>query len=180
MAADVATTRTSPRVRRSGAAAPGALARPAEARAAAQQVLRVLPRAMDAMRLAMRAKLDGPLTVPQFRALNYVDRHPGASVSALAAMLGVKLATASAMVDRLVRAGHLQSRGSAADRRRSELRLCDAGKAVLERIRSQTLADLAGSLQGRSSAELQALVAGLAVLDLAFTAGPPPAPIAAE
>lgn len=136
--------------------------------AAALQVMRVLPRAMDAMRLAMRAKLDGPLTVPQYRALNFVDRHPGSSVSALAGFLGVTLATASALVDRLVRAGHLQSQGSLADRRRSELTLCDGGKAVLERIRGQTRADLARALSGLTPAELQALVDGLGVLEAAF------------
>ena len=60
---------------------PGGPAAAVSAEAAAQQVMRVLPRAMDAMRLAMRAKLDGPLTVPQFRALNFVDRHPDSSIS---------------------------------------------------------------------------------------------------
>lgn len=139
-----------------------------DAQAAAQQVMRVLPRAMDAMRRAMRSQLDGPLTVPQFRGLNFINREPGSSVSALAGFLGVTLATASAMVDRLVRAGHLQSRGSLSDRRRSELYINDSGKAVLERMHRQTRADLARALQGRSAAELQALVDGLVVLDAAF------------
>lgn len=130
--------------------------------------MRVLPRAMDAMRRAMRLQLDGPLTVPQFRGLNFVDLHPGSSVSALAGFLGVTLATASAMVDRLVRAGHLRSQGSATDRRRAELFICDSGKAVLERMRRQTRSDLARALQGRTPAELQALVDGLGVLEAAF------------
>jgi len=135
---------------------------------AATQVMAVLPRVMDAMRVAMRAQLDGPLTVPQFRGLNFIDHHPGSSVSALAGFLGVTLATASAMVDRLVRAGHLQTRGSAIDRRRLELHLCESGKAVLERMREQTRADLAQALEGRTPRELQALVEGLRVLEAAF------------
>jgi len=149
----------------SGAAAP---AEPPDARAAAVRVMQVLPRVMDAIRLAMRSQLDGPLTVPQFRGLNFIDRHPGSSVSALAAFLGVTLATASAMADRLVRAGHLQSQGSASDRRRAELSLRDSGKAVLERMRAQTRDDLARVLSLRTAPELAALVDGLAVLDSAF------------
>ncbi len=127
-----------------------------------------LPRVMDAIRLAMRSQLDGPLSVPQFRGLNFIDRSPGCSISALAGFMGVTLATASAMADRLVRAGYLQAQGSSTDRRRSELNICAAGKAVLERMRCQTEADLARALQGRSGAELAALVQGLHVLDAAF------------
>jgi DNA-binding MarR family transcriptional regulator len=147
---------------------------PDPAQAAATRVMQVLPQVMDAMRLAMRAQLDGsltvPLTVPQFRGLNFVDRYPGSSVSALAAFLGVTLATASAMADRLVRAGYLLSQGSASDRRCAELSLCASGKAVLERMRAQTCDDLARVLSQRSAQELAALVDGLGVLDSAFAA----------
>ena len=140
---------------------------PAAALAAAE-VMAVLPGVMDAMRQVMRAQLHGPLTVPQFRGLNFIDHHPGSSVSALAGFLGVTLATASAMAHRLVRAGHLQAQGSLADRRRTELHLCASGKALLERMRQQTCADLACALQGRSAPELSLLVAGLQVLAQAF------------
>lgn len=146
---------------------PAPAANPA-AELAAAEVMAVLPGVMDAMRQAMRAQLDGPLTVPQFRGLNFIDHHPGSSVSALAGFLGVTLATASAMADRLVRAGHLQSQGSLVDRRRTELHICASGKALLERMRHQTCADLARALQGRSAPELNALVAGLHVLEQAF------------
>ena len=139
-----------------------------DAKSAAAQVMAVLPGVMDAMRQVMRAQIDGPLTVPQFRGLNFIDHHPGSSVSALAGFLGVTLATASAMADRLVRAGHLQSQGSATDRRRTELHLCASGKAVLDRMRHQTQADMARSLLACTPQQLTALVDGLAVLALAF------------
>ena len=139
-----------------------------DAASAAAQVMAVLPGVMDAMRCAMRAQIDGPLTVPQFRGLNFIDHHPGSSVSALAGFLGVTLATASAMADRLVRAGHLQSQSSASDRRRTELQLCASGKAVLDRMRQQTQTELAGSLQACTPQQLTALVDGLAVLSRAF------------
>ena len=148
-------------------AAPAGLSAP-DAASAAAQVMAVLPGVMDAMRHAMRAQLDSPLTVPQFRGLNFIDHHPGSSVSALAGFLGVTLATASAMADRLVRAGYLLSQGSTTDRRRTELQLCASGKAVLDRMRLQTQTDLAGSLQACTPQQLTALVDGLAVLALAF------------
>lgn len=147
---------------------------PPDATSAAAQVMVILPRVMHAMRLAMRSQLDAPLSVPQFRGLNFIDRHPGSSISALAAFLGVTLATASAIAQRLVRAGYLQAQGSAADRRRSELHLCAPGKAVLERMRAQTQADLAQALAGHSAGDLATLVRGLQVLDAAFPRGPAP------
>ena len=48
------------------------------------------------------------------------------------------------------------------------MNICAAGKAVLERMRCQTQADLARALQGRSGPELAALLQGLHVLDAAF------------
>ena len=150
------------------AAPTSSLAPNVAADSAAAQVMAVLPGVMDALRQAMRAQLDGPLTVPQFRGLNFIDHQPGSSVSALAGFLGVTLATASAMAHRLVRAGHLQSQGSLADRRRSELHICASGKALLERMRQQTCADLARALKGRSAQDLSNLVAGLHVLEQAF------------
>ena len=139
-----------------------------DAASAAAQVMAVLPGVMDAMRQVMRSQLDGPLTVPQFRGLNFIDHHPGSSVSALAGFLGVTLATASAMADRLVRAGYLQSQGSTTDRRRTELQLSASGKAVLDRMRNQTQSDMAGSLKACTPQQLTALVSGLAVLAMAF------------
>jgi len=154
--------------RRQAGAARGLAVKTHDAQSAAAEVLVVLPQVMDAMRLAMRSQLDGPLTVPQFRGLNFIDRHPGSSVSALAGFLGVTLATASAMAHRLVLAGHLQARGSLNDRRRTELQLCASGKALLERMRSQTQSDLARALQDCTPTQLNALVQGLGVLSAAF------------
>ena len=136
----------------------------------AARVMEVLPRAMDAIRAGMRRQIDKPLTVPQFRGLNFIDLRPDASISDLAAFLGVTVATASAMAERMVRAGHVRSQGSTTDRRRAELQILPAGKAVLERMRAQTRNDMAAALRDRSSTELQALIDGLQVLDTVFAA----------
>ena len=78
------------------------------------------------------------------------------------------MATASAMVDRLVRAGHLQAQVDPADRRRTALQLCDSGQAVLQRLRRQTGDGLARALAARSPPELLALQERLRVLEAAF------------
>lgn len=156
-----------------GSASPDAVAAP-DAQAAADQVMAVLPRVMDAVRQQVRLQIDSPLTVPQFRCLRFVDRHPGCSISALANFLGVTLATASAMADRLVRAGHLRTQISPRDRRRSELRVEPAGKAELDRLLFRMCNDVASALGGRSPGELAALIEGMRVLDAAFPRMDPP------
>jgi DNA-binding MarR family transcriptional regulator len=134
----------------------------------AQAVLDVMPAVMDAMRGAMRLQVGEHLSVPQFRCLNFIARCPGSSISAVAAFLGVALPTASVMVDRLVRAGAVAPRTAQADRRRSELHVTAAGLAQVRHIEDGALAEFAHTLGACSAAELQALQAGLQVLQRAF------------
>ena len=141
------------------------------AKKTAADVLEVIPAVMDALRNAMRSHVgDGgdQLSVPQFRCLNFIRTQPGASVSEVAAFLGVTLPTASAMVDRLVRAGAVAPHTAAEDRRRSRLHLTEAGAAQLAQIRLGARAELAQLLAERNPEELRALHAGLAVLRSVF------------
>lgn|GEM_PF-247137 len=134
----------------------------------AEAVLEVMPAVMDAMRGAMRLQVGEPLSVPQFRCLNFIGRRPGSSVSAVAAFLGVTLPTASVMVDRLVRAGAVAPRTAAADRRRSELNVTAAGLAQVQHIENGALGEFARTLGTCTAADLQTLHAGLVVLQRAF------------
>ncbi len=127
-----------------------------------------MPAVMDAMRSAMRQQVGEHLSVPQFRCLNFIAREPGSSVSAVAAFLGVTLPTASAMVDRLVKAGAVAPTTALADRRRSELHLTDAGLAQVRLIRRGARGEFARALATCSTDELQSLRHGLAVLQRAF------------
>jgi DNA-binding MarR family transcriptional regulator len=134
----------------------------------ASEVLEVIPAVMDALRNAMRNHVGEQLSVPQFRCLQFIGQSPGASISAVAAFLGVALPTASTMVDRLVRAGAVEPRTAAEDRRRSQLHLTEAGAAQLAEIRLGARAELAQVLATRSAEELRTLRAGLAVLRHVF------------
>jgi DNA-binding MarR family transcriptional regulator len=138
------------------------------ARACAAEVLEIMPAVMDAMRAAMRHQVGDQLSVPQFRCLNYIARWPGCSVSAVAAFLGVTLPTASAMVDRLVRAGAVAPRVAQADRRRSELHVTTAGLAQMRQIEAGALSELSQALACCSADEMQALQQSMAVLRRAF------------
>lgn len=138
----------------------------------AAEVLDVIPAIMDALRQAMRRHVGEQLTVPQFRCLNFIAVHPGATVSAVAAFLGVALPTASTLVDRLVRAGAVEPRADPQDRRKSSLHLTRAGAAQLAAIRRGARKELAQVLATRSGEELLTLHAGLAVLRQVFVAPP--------
>ncbi len=141
----------------------------AMSRACADSVLDVLPEVMDAIRSGMRSQLDQRLSVPQFRCLNFVDHQPGCSVGDVAAYLGVTMPTASAMVDRLARAGHLLVASAATDRRRSELSISASGKTLLEQVREDARQDLAAQLASRTAEELRSISAGLAALKRALS-----------
>lgn len=140
--------------------------------AVAAELLEVVPAVMDAVRCAMRRHVGEELSVPQFRCLNYVAQDPGCTVSAVAAFLGVKLPTASAMVDRLVKAGAIELCADPHDRRRARLEVTPSGAEQLRHIGAQAHTDLSHSLALCDSQELLALASGLAVLRRRFSRQP--------
>lgn len=151
-----------------GSAAPG----PEAARCAAA-IVDVMPVVMRELRRHMREHLDAGLSVPQFRCLNYVSRQPGASISEVAGFLGVRIATASAMIDRLVRNGQMIAATSDTDRRRARLELSADGRKLIERLRRGVRRELARTLDQRPPDELQTVIDALDVLRHVFA--PPPA-----
>ncbi len=142
---------------------------PTLSRSCAEDVLDVLPGAMDAIRLGMRSQLSNRLSVPQFRCLNFIDHGPGCSVGEVAAFLGVTMPTASAMVDRLARAGHVNVASHASDRRRAVLSISENGKSLLEQVREDARHELATKLAARPAEDLRAISAGLAALKRALS-----------
>ena len=134
----------------------------------AAEVLSVVPDVMNAIRMGMRGNLDVGLSVPQFRCLGFIGRHAACSISDVAGFLGVTLATASSMVDRLVRANYVSPATAQADRRRTELRLSAEGKSLLDGIRRGARTDLAKTLSDATPAELAVVMQGLAILKARF------------
>ncbi len=138
------------------------------AKARALEVLEVVPAVMDFIRCAMRDHVGEHLSIPQFRCLNFVARTPGCSIGAAAAFLDVTMPTASAMIDRLVRAGAVTNNADATDRRRSRVTLTSAGRSQLRSIRLGVRNVVAATLLACSDDELREVEAGLAVLQRIF------------
>lgn len=161
----VRATKQSAQAARSDAPAASAVVSDApDALACARGVMEVVPSVMDTLRGAMRAQVGEPLSVPQFRALGFVARQPGGTVGELAAFLGVTMPTASALVERLARAGALRQAEDPADRRRQRLQITGSGRALLGGIASGARRELAERLAACTPSELVALDAGLAVM----------------
>jgi DNA-binding MarR family transcriptional regulator len=135
-----------------------------DAQTCARHALETVPLVMRVIRREMREATKEQLSVPQFRVLAFLGRNRGASLSAVAEHLGVKGATASAMVDRLVKRGLVERKTNPVERRRLELGLTRTGVSLLERARGRARAFLAANLAPASPADLQMLVQGLDVL----------------
>ena len=103
----------------------------------ARAVLEVVPAVMRPLRQQMRSHRAG-LSVPQFRALCFVDRYDGASLSAVAEHLDLSLPTVSRLVDGLVQRGYMQRRSSSDDRRHVALSLRSRGLEVMRAARHAT------------------------------------------
>jgi DNA-binding MarR family transcriptional regulator len=144
--------------------AKSAAAEPRHADECAADVLEVVPGIMDALRMSARAYVGDQLSVPQLRCLSVIERNPGSGVADVASRLGVATPTASAMVDRLVRAGAVETCADADDRRRLQLYITTSGHTQLHSVRAHARIALSRVLASCSTEELHAVSAGLAVL----------------
>lgn len=119
----------------------------------AKTVLDVIPGVIRVIRTEMRRHRAPALTVPQFRALVYIEAQPGVSVSRVADHVGLTRPSASVLVEGLVRRSLVTRRPHPTDRRSVTLNLTPAGQAVVQTSREQTLAFLAERLGDLSAAQ---------------------------
>jgi DNA-binding MarR family transcriptional regulator len=137
-------------------------ARPSPAaRAAAAAVLESAPPVMRQIRGRMREARGAGVSIPQFRALLFVRRHPGTGLSGVAEHLGTSLPAASELVARLVRNGLVMREADPTSRRRIRLTLSEAGAMHLGGAQAGTLEWLAGRLDGVDPERLDAITAAL-------------------
>jgi DNA-binding MarR family transcriptional regulator len=113
----------------------------------------------------MRAAAPPGLSVPLFRALIFARSRPGASVSELAAHLGVTLPTASVTIDKLVEQDLLQSLDAPGSRRTRALHLTPAGQEAVARAWTHTTDVVAGRLEGLDGADIERIMHTLALLE---------------
>ena len=144
---------------------------PTTARACARDVMEAVPLAMRVIRAEMRLRGGGFATVPQLRALGLIHRHPGASLSDVATHLGVTPATASVLVDRLVRQGLVHRDAHPRERRRIRLFLTRSGSRHLSEARAATRRRLAEILGAVPARERGTISAGMSLLRRVFGDG---------
>ena len=140
------------------------LTRDATAQSCARHLLETVPAVMRLVRTEVRREAGDVLSVPQFRALAFLGRNPDTSLSAVSDFIGVADATASAMVDRLVRRGLVLRQGDPLERRRVRLRLTRTGSTLLRRAQARTRRRVAGRLDALDTARLNDLARGLDLL----------------
>ena len=101
---------------------------------------------------------DGELSVLQSRALRYIGERDGASMTALAREFQIGLPSATALADRLFRAGLLSRSEDASDRRVTRVRLTPAGSERLRALREYEAAAFRAALGRMPVYDRQSLV----------------------
>lgn len=138
------------------------------ARACATLLMELAPLVIRLMRQEMAAHADAELSVPQFRALRFVARRPGCSLSELAETLGTSLPAASKLVDRLVDMALLQRATDPRDRRQLTLALTSHGQETMRAAHNAAQDHLASRIAALSPGDLDRSVAALGALRAAL------------
>ncbi len=131
-------------------------------------VMENIPPIMRFVRAEMRRHGAPGFSMPQFRALAFLSHHPGASLSSVADHLGVTLATASTIADRLVRHGLVERAADPRERRRITLTPTAAGLDLYQQARMATRAKLGHMLEALTAEQLHEIATGLTLLSDAF------------
>ena len=119
----------------------------------ARQVMEVAPLVMRAIRAEMRSHRTPDLSVPQFRALAFLSRHEGASLSDVAEHIGLTLPSMSKMIDGLVARSLVKRETHPDDRRRVTLALTTRGRSLFQSAHAATRACLAEQLETLSASD---------------------------
>jgi DNA-binding MarR family transcriptional regulator len=135
----------------------------------AREMLEVVPTIMRAIRSQMRSHRTPDLSVPQFRALNFLGRHQGASLSDVAEHIGLTRPSASKLIDGLVDRGLVSRKGSLEDRRRIRLGLTNKGRVTLRTAWAAAHADLASRVATLPSGEQASVERAMRTLRPLFT-----------
>jgi MarR family transcriptional regulator for hemolysin len=132
-------------------------------------MLDTVPLITRAIRAEMRSHRTPDLTVPQFRALAFLRRHAGASLSEAAEHMGLTLPSMSRIVDGLVVRQLVVRQTPPEDRRRVSLALTASGQEILQLARKATQARLAEALTTLSEAQRVSIIEAMRMLRPLFT-----------
>ena len=139
-----------------------------DAEACAREMIEVLPLGTRWLRAAVRRQ-NPSWSVPQLVTLGYLRDHPGASLSEVAAQLGIGLPSASTLVSRLVDLGHVDRREDPAERRRTVLTLTRRGRAQLDAAIQASCEELTDLLRSLPARDIDRIGQAMAVLRTVFS-----------
>ena len=134
-----------------------------------REFLEVVPLLMHQVRKEFRSHRTPDLSVPQFRALVFVNRNPGTALSPLAEHLGLTLPSTSKMVDHLVLRSYLNRQASKDDRRKITLEITPQGESVLKTSYEATQQQLQGILERLNAQEQESILSSMRILRVLFT-----------
>lgn len=134
----------------------------AAARADTTAELQDLLRSWRAVMAASRPRWSGvDLTFTQLRAVSAIAKHEGMRMSELADELGIGLAAASALADRMTRRGLITRKADEEDRRIVHLAVTTRGRHLLERLERGSTEHFAKLIARMTPTEREALAATL-------------------
>jgi DNA-binding MarR family transcriptional regulator len=136
----------------------------------ARKLLEVVPIIMQDIRSEMRRRRSLDLTVPQFRALAFVNRNEGSSLWEVAHHMGLTPPSTSRLVDGLITRGLMARNDHPTDRRRVRLTVTGPGLAVLEASTQGTLSYLADKLSGVDADTREVVDKAVEALRMVFAA----------
>jgi MarR family transcriptional regulator for hemolysin len=134
----------------------------------AHDLMETAPNIMQTIRGEMRRGHGTDLSIPQFRALRFIQRNPDSSLSDLASHLGLTPPSVSKLVDGLVKQELIGRQESFADRRRLMLVLTHNGESIINTARASTQANLVKILSFLSNEELNAVHLAMEILHPLF------------
>jgi len=109
------------------------------------------------------------MSVPHFRALTFIYKNNGASLSDVAEHIGLSLPAMSTLVEGLVSRGLMIREENRDDRRRMTLSLTRRGRAKLDSAYKATRVQLSKSLRLLSSSDCAMIIAALRLLRRTFS-----------
>jgi DNA-binding MarR family transcriptional regulator len=105
-----------------------------------REVLDVVPFVMRSLRAEFRSHRGEEINIPQYRALMYLRRSPGASLSEVAEHLGITPPSTSRLINDLVERDLIDRQTSPVDRRKITLALTPKGRDLAETSLRETQA----------------------------------------
>jgi DNA-binding MarR family transcriptional regulator len=126
------------------------------------EAIALLQEVVQLFRVTLSNKIDAPnLPLGQLRAMTHVYHHRSCTVGEVAAGIGVSLATASELLERLVESGWVERSANPADRRQVVVTLTPRAVAIGERVHQMRRRQIGAAFDDMEEDEQHGFIVGL-------------------